>query len=140
MREFVNREIDKRRAASLQANAQNNAAQQNVRNIRTIFGGPETGDSSRKRKSYEREARDVQIGHRINMAEHIYKFSKTENVTIIFTEDEAHQVIQPHIDALVESLRIANNQVHRVLIDNGSSADVLFKSVLDQMDLGRALL
>ena len=63
-----------------------------------------------------------------------------ENVTITFTEDEAHQVVQPHSDALVVSLRIANNQVHHILIDNKSPADVLFKGALDQMDLGGAVL
>ena len=38
------------------------------------------------------------------------------------------------------SLRIANNPVHCVLIDNRSSTDILFKSTLDQIDMGREVL
>ena len=74
------------------------------------------------------------------MTEHIAKFSRVENVAITFTEEEADRVLHPHKDALVVSLKITNNLVHRILIDNGSSTDVIFKSALDKMNLEGAVL
>ena len=50
------------------------------------------------------------------------------------------KAIHPHNDALVVSLKVTNNLVHRVLIDNGSSVDVFFKSALDKMNLEGAKL
>ena len=74
------------------------------------------------------------------MTEHIAKFSRVENVAITFTEEKADRVLHPHNDALVVSLKIAKNHVHRILIDNGSSTDVIFKSALDKMNLEGAIL
>ena len=57
------------------------------------------------------------------------------NEPITFTEDEAHGIIHPYKDAIVVSLKIAGQKVHRVLIDNRSLVDNLFSSILDQMNL-----
>ena len=120
--------------------AENNNPIGELNDVRTIFGGPETGDSSRARKSYAREAKDLDGRQYVNMTEHIAKFSKMENVAITFTEEEAKKLLHPHNDALVISLRIANSRVHRILVDNGSSADILFKSALTRINLGGAKL
>ena len=42
---------------------------------------------------------------------------------------------RPYDDALVITLPIANCEVKRILIDNGSSANVLFLSTLKEMEL-----
>ena len=47
-------------------------------------------------------------------------------IPIIFSEDDARGVHHPHCDALVVTLLVANKRLHRILIDNGSSADILF--------------
>ncbi|KAL5576998.1 hypothetical protein UlMin_018697 [Ulmus minor] len=44
----------------------------------------------------------------------------------------------PHKDAIVVSLRIASRKVYKILIDNGSSADILFRSTLNRMNLAGA--
>ncbi|KAL5549353.1 hypothetical protein UlMin_004584 [Ulmus minor] len=41
----------------------------------------------------------------------------------------------PHKDAIVVALKIASRKVYKILIDNGSSADILFRSTLNRMDL-----
>ncbi|CAB4282843.1 unnamed protein product [Prunus armeniaca] len=41
----------------------------------------------------------------------------------------------PHNDALVVTLRVANSMVKRVMIDGGSSADMLFWSTFKRMKL-----
>ena len=120
--------------------AENNNPIGELNDVRTIFGGLETGNSSRARKSYAREAKDFDGTQYVNMTEHIAKFSKMDNVAITFTEEEAKKLLHPHNDALVISLRIANSQVHRILVDNGSSADILFTSAVTRINLGGAKL
>ena len=96
---------------------------------RTISGGHATGDSTKARKDSIRLARDVAIGHQINMAEHMAKLSKKESPTISFMDDEARLLVHHHTDALVVTLKVANRRVFRILINTGSSADILFASV-----------
>ncbi|KAL5583083.1 hypothetical protein UlMin_015525 [Ulmus minor] len=60
---------------------------------------------------------------------------RLSNEPIIFTEEEASGLWHPHKDAIVVALRIASRKVYKILIDNGSSADILFRSTLNRMDL-----
>jgi hypothetical protein len=41
----------------------------------------------------------------------------------------------PHTDALVLSLAIANHKIHRILIDTGSLADILYKTAFELMKI-----
>ncbi|KAL5538915.1 hypothetical protein UlMin_042374 [Ulmus minor] len=98
-------------------------------------GGPATGDTNRARKNYARQARSEPFPHQINLAEHKNKAPRLSNEPIIFTEEEASGLWHPHKDAIVVALRIASRKVYKILIDNGSSADILFRSTLNRMDL-----
>ena len=69
------------------------------------------------------------------MAEHVAKLSRRENTVISFTNDEARRLIHPHTDALVVTLSVANGKVFRILIDTGSSTNILFISAFRQMIL-----
>ena len=46
----------------------------------------------------------------------------------------------PHDDPLVIRVVVANKTMHRVLVDNGSSADIIFVSTFDKMGIGREKL
>ena len=106
--------------------------------VHTISGGSATGDSRTGRKAYVRHAREVIGGLQINMTEHIAKFSRKEGFEISFTEEEARKVIHPRTDSLVIEIKIANSKVLRVLVDIGSSADILFEGALRQLCIGGA--
>ena len=106
--------------------------------VRTIFGGHAAGDSAKASKNNVRMAREIGLGHQFSMAEHVAKLSRRENTVISFTNDEARRLIHPHIDALVVTLSVANKKVFHILIDTGSSTDILFVSVFRQMNAGRA--
>jgi hypothetical protein len=54
-----------------------------------------------------------------------------------FSDDDYAGVSLPHTDALVLSLVIANHKIHRILIDTGSSADILYRSAFEQMKIDR---
>ena len=55
----------------------------------TISRGHATGDSTKTRKDSVRMARDIALGHQVNMPEHVAKLSRKENMVISFTDDEA---------------------------------------------------
>jgi hypothetical protein len=54
-----------------------------------------------------------------------------------FSDDDYAGVSLPHTDALVLSLAIANHRIHRILIDTGSSADILYRSAFEEMKIDR---
>ena len=44
-------------------------------------------------------------------------------------------VAMPHDDALVVTLTVANHVIHRILVDNGRSADILYWPAFQQMGI-----
>ena len=79
------------------------------------------------------------MGHQVNMAEHMAKLYRRENMAISFTDDEARRLIHPHIDSLVVTLNVANGKVFRILVDTGNSVDILFTSAFRQINVGGAM-
>ena len=63
---------------------------------------------------------------------------KVEDIT--FSEKDALHVCHPHCDALVIKAMIANNNVHRILVDNGSSVDILYFQAFERMRLNVSYL
>ena len=58
----------------------------------------------------------------------IFSFEKKPKLEprITFSDQDLVGIHLPHEDALVVTLRIANFDIKRILIDNGSSVNVLF--------------
>jgi hypothetical protein len=65
------------------------------------------------------------------------KSAKIESVVLSFFEEDARGVIMPHDDALVVTLTVANHGIHRILVDNGSSVDILYWLAFQQMGIER---
>ncbi|KAL5548830.1 hypothetical protein UlMin_004061 [Ulmus minor] len=103
--------------------------------VRTIMGGPATGETNRARKNYARQSRTDPFPHQVNLTGHKEKIPRLSDDPIIFTESKARGLWHPHTDAIVVTLRIAGRKVFRILVDNGSSADILFKSTFNRMNL-----
>ena len=95
-------------------------ARQPLGEVRIIKGGTSTGSSSKAKKTYLREVQNVQISGRPP------RMIREVELTIIFTDKDARRLHHPHDDAIVITLAIANYTTRRVLIDNGSSADILY--------------
>ena len=100
-----------------------------------IVGGTAVTRSSKKaRKTYLRMVQNVQlIGS-------VPKIARRESPIIGFSEDDARRLHHPYDDALVVSIRVGDYNVHRMLVDNGSSADILYYPAFQQMGIrsGRA--
>lgn len=62
---------------------------------------------------------------------------KLRSMTISFDEEDGDEEADNH-DGLVVSLTVSNCLMKRVLIDNGSSANIIFKSALESMGLQEA--
>ncbi|KAL5577285.1 hypothetical protein UlMin_018984 [Ulmus minor] len=99
------------------------------------MGGPATGKTNRARKNYARQSRTDPFPHQVNLTGHKEKIPRLSDDPIIFTESEARGLWHPHTDAIVVTLRIAGRKVFWILVDNGSSADILFKSTFNRMNL-----
>ncbi|GFY86216.1 hypothetical protein Acr_04g0009540 [Actinidia rufa] len=104
-----------------------------ARNIQTIHGGFGSGGcSTSSRKRHARSAfRSVE--------EEVYNLSSpcvSDPPPITFSSDDLRGLHLPHDDALVVSAVIANFNVQRILIDSGSSADILFISAFEKMKIG----
>ncbi|XP_065635261.1 uncharacterized protein LOC136069996 [Quercus suber] len=99
-----------------------------------VGGTAATGSSKKARKRYLRSVLDVHLtGSMPNTA-------RVESPIIGFTEEDARRLNHPHDNALVVSIRVGDYNVHRVLIDNGNSADILYYQAFQQMGIDRARL
>lgn len=85
------------------------------------------GSSKKARKTYLHMVQSVQISKRPPKA------TKVDNPAISFIKENARQLHYPHDDALVISLSITNFNTQRVLMDNGSSVDILYYPMFQQM-------
>jgi hypothetical protein len=65
------------------------------------------------------------------------KSTKCETQIIGFSNDDYAGVSLRHTDALVLTLAIANHRIYRILIDTGSSADILYNTAFELMKIDR---
>ena len=63
------------------------------------------------------------------------KQCKGESDDITFKESDAHLVHHPHCDTLLVKAMVANNNVYMILVDNGSSVDILYYQAFKRMGL-----
>ena len=57
------------------------------------------------------------------------------NRDMFFSKEDARGVKQPHDDSLVIMLTIEGFNSRRILVDNGSSADIIYLSAFQQLKL-----
>ncbi|KAJ0980913.1 hypothetical protein J5N97_009168 [Dioscorea zingiberensis] len=96
--------------------------------VTVIAGGPGYGgESSRSRKSHMRAVGSVQ---------NVTSLKRPRSpMQICFSDEDLRGVHYPHDDALVITAQIGVFIVERVLIDTGSSVDIIFSSAFDKMKL-----
>ena len=110
--------------------------QQPLGEIHVISGGfAGGGESSSARKAHLRSIRLADRGE-------IQAVSKLPRIdtTITFSDSDLEGCQHPHDDPLVVRAIVANTTVHRVLVDNGSSTNIIFASAFNNMGIGREKL
>ena len=93
------------------------------------------GESSSARKAHPRSIRSGEIAE----VQAVSKLPRLDTSTT-FSDSDLEGCQHPHDDPLVIRAVVANKTVHRVLIGNGSSADIIFASAFYKMDIGRERL
>ena len=99
--------------------------------IRIIIGRTSTGQSSKSKKTYLKVVQNVQLSGRSPRTR-----SMGESA-ISFTDEDAKRIHHPRDDAIFITRLIANYTTRRMLVDNGSSADILYYPAFQQRRLGR---
>ena len=79
-----------------------------------------TSSSKKAQKTYLRMVQNVQLTGVVS------KMTRIDNPIIGFLEEDAWRLHHLHDNALVVSIQIGDYNTHRVLVDNGSSADILY--------------
>ena len=110
--------------------------QQPLGEIQVISGGfAGGGESSSARKAHLRSIKSAEIGE----IQAVSKLPRLDT-SIPFSDSDLEGCQHPHDDPLVVRAIVANKIVHRVLVDNGSSVDIIFASAFDKMGIGREKL
>jgi hypothetical protein len=64
-----------------------------------------------------------------------HKSHRRESMVVGFLDEDYAGVSLPHTDVIVVTLQVANHRIHRMFIDNGSSADILYWSAFRNMEI-----
>ena len=93
------------------------------------------GESSSAKKAH---LHNIRSGETLEV-QTVSKLPRLNN-TITFSDFDMEGCQHPHDDPLVIKAIVANKAIHRVLVNNGSSADIIFASAFDKMRIGREKL
>ena len=97
------------------------------------FVGGEESSSARKA-----HLRSIRSGETLEI-QAVFKLPRLDT-TIAFSDSDMEGFQHPHDDPLVIRAIVANKTIHRVLIDNGSSADIILASAFDKIGIEREKL
>ncbi|VFQ69153.1 unnamed protein product [Cuscuta campestris] len=96
--------------------------------VRVIFGGPETGVTGKERKEW---ARKLYVGS-IDIGQ---AAKKGRREPIVFSDEDLPFILSPHRTPLVISMAIHKFFVKRILVDTGSSVNVLYWEAAQQLGI-----
>ena len=96
-----------------------------------VRGITATGSSKKAGKTYFRIVQNIQL------MGFIPKMARVDNLIIEFSEEDARRLHHPHDNAIVVSIWVGDYNTHRVLIDNGSSANILYYPAFQQMRIDK---
>ena len=110
--------------------------QQLLGEIHVLSGGfAEGGESSSARKAH---LHSIKLGEVLEV-QVVSKLPRLDTA-ITFSDSNLEGCQHPHDDPLVIRAVVANKKIHRVLVDNGSSVDIIFTSAFDKMGIRRERL
>ena len=110
--------------------------QQPLGEIHVISGGfAEGGESSSTKKAHLRSIRSGEV-----LEVQVESKLPRLDTAITFSDSDLEGCQHPHDDPLVIRAVVANKTIHQVLVDNGSSADIIFALAFNKMGIERERL
>ena len=110
--------------------------QQPLGEIHVISGGfVGGGESISSRKAHLRSIRSGEVLE----VQAVSKLPRVDTA-ITFSDSDLEGCQHPHDDPMVIRAVVANKTIHRILVDNGSSTDIIFASTFDKMGIERERL
>ncbi|XP_012851511.1 PREDICTED: uncharacterized protein LOC105971204 [Erythranthe guttata] len=103
--------------------------------ISFISGGPAGGDSQNARRTLARSARMNQ--EHASPSASVYQIRRPDH-GIVFNSSDLERPDEDHVDALVITATVANFIVKKILVDGGSSADIMYLHTFKQLGIDNA--
>jgi hypothetical protein len=102
--------------------------------IHMITGGSSVDfDTKRQKKDHYRSVNHVALTVLVMQ-------TKLSHVPLTFDARDVDLRSAPHANAMVINCRVASWDLHKVLVDNGSQADIIFLHAFDRMGISHNLL
>ena len=103
-----------------------------------IFGGFAQGRGGECSSARKAHLLSIKTGETLEI-QAVSKLPRLDT-TITFSDSDMEGCHHPHDDPLVIRVVVANKKLHRIIVDNGNSADIIFTSAFDKMGIGRERL
>ena len=99
-----------------------------------VGGITAAGSTKKARKTY------LRMVHNVQLIGSVPKMPQFNNPVIGFSEENVRPLHHPQDNALLVSIQVRNYNTHRVLVDNGSSVNILYYLAFQQMRIDRERL
>jgi hypothetical protein len=90
-------------------------------------------ENNNQRRNYFRRVNSI-------LMEGPYKKTRWPHLPITFSEEDLQLKDYPHMDAMVIEANIDGRIVSKILVDGGSSTDIIFTSTIDAIKIDRKML
>lgn len=91
------------------------------------------GESGTTRRAHAKKLHSEEVMYLGRLA----KTRRRESLSLYFSDEDLLGIVSPHDDALVVTLAVANHNLHCILVDTGSSVDLLYWPTFEKIGIDK---